>query len=402
MSDRDHRLYGQLYSQFLGQLRHGTAFPSKPAHETTSGDVAESDVKLSELSENEDFQLLYPFQHWWWPEPPEGYIDQNAYLFLSRMPLSIDPANTVTIYEPSDKGLYSTYRNVLLSCPKVEADTVDSSGSLADEPSEEWITQYSQALSESEMPSSPSEDKPGFMKMVTNAGTTACENYVVANGKDWISDLKRKAEKRHSNVIKTWEEDTLVNLSFDLSAALTSTSTDSPKPDDAFFRVYSSGRKWENFDIALHDDNLSASIEVGAVRRVGVHPDPKWFDHRYLHTLAKRDSWNPPFTTTDIFGEKGLLSHKITKFLAAHHFAFKITVSPDTFKKFEPHFKDAHGFCIGPFHFGAGANVESKVSTDWKHEANSETSTFEGESMVDYPTIIGVGVRRILHDHDIK
>ena len=122
MSDQDQNLYGQLYSQLLSKLSHGTALPSLPQADVVSepisqklisqeGAVAKGDAQISRLIGDHDFQLMYPFHDWWWPEPPEGYIDQNAYLFLSRMPLSLwNPTKAVTIYESSDKDLYSTYR----------------------------------------------------------------------------------------------------------------------------------------------------------------------------------------------------------------------------------------------------------------------------------------------------
>ena len=126
MTDQDHNLYGQLYSQLLGKLNLAvpdtiTASPSVPQPDTVVSDptvvpegaiaVAEDEVQISSLTKRHDFQLLYPFQEWWWPEPAEGYIDSNAYLFLSRMPLSLwNPTKPVTMYESSDKDLYSTYR----------------------------------------------------------------------------------------------------------------------------------------------------------------------------------------------------------------------------------------------------------------------------------------------------
>ena len=116
MSDQDQNLYGQLYSQLLENLNGMTPLPSvrhaDVGSDSKSPDGALSDaVTISRLTGDHDFQLLYPFLDWWWPDPPEGYIDQNAYLFLSRLPLSLrNPAKAVTIYEPSDKDLYSTYR----------------------------------------------------------------------------------------------------------------------------------------------------------------------------------------------------------------------------------------------------------------------------------------------------
>ena len=83
MGDKDQDLYTQLYMQLVSKLK----------------------------LRDEDFRLLQPFLDWWWPEPPVGYIDPNAYLFLSRMPTSIkNPSGEVPIYESSDKNLYSTYR----------------------------------------------------------------------------------------------------------------------------------------------------------------------------------------------------------------------------------------------------------------------------------------------------
>ena len=283
---------------------------------------------------------------------------------------------------------------MLLAAPKVDLGTTVS---------QPWISEYSKALSESEKPSSPNQNKPGFAKMVTNGGTVISENYLVAQGKDWIAELKKKAKERDSRpATSAGDEETLLNVSLGLSTTVPAKSGVTLKVNDPFFGVFTSDRKWEDFSITTNDKKVSVVVGVGALTHVPIHPDPHWYNHRYLHKLAQRDSWNPPFTTKDVFGEKGLLSQKMTKFLAAYHITFKVTVSPDTYKKFEPHFKAAHGFRIGPFRFGAGANAASKHSTNWKHEAMSDTSTFKGESMADYPTIIGVIVDKILSDHGDK
>ena len=315
-----------------------------------------------------------------------------------------------------------SYRNVLLNGPKID---VPSSGSLARQPGDHWNAKHSKALTVSEKPSCPSDEKPGFIKMTTNAGTIACENYLVAHGRDWISELKKEAERNDSNLE---DEEPLLNLSLDLSTAMSVMSVDSPQPSDPFFATLMSNNEWENFDVTHHDKKVSVSVKVGAVTRVPVDPDPQWYDGDYLRSLAKRDSWNPPFTTADVFGEKGLLSQRINGLIAAYHIEFKVTVSPETFKKFQPRFDAAVGFRIGPFEFGedifssraglpggvrstvgeASAGSEAlfahfpPIITGWKHRANSNTSTFEGESTADYPIIIGVTVERIVSDHGDK
>ena len=67
------------------------------------------DVEPSKLIDDDEFQYMDPPLVWWWPDPAEGYIDENAYLFLSRMPMS-GPSKELTKYEASAKDLYSTYR----------------------------------------------------------------------------------------------------------------------------------------------------------------------------------------------------------------------------------------------------------------------------------------------------
>ena len=74
--------------------------------------VAE-EISVAELVRDDEFQFLYPFHDWWWPDPPEGYIDPNAYLLLSHIPLCSstgDDDEEMTKYETSTKNLYSTYR----------------------------------------------------------------------------------------------------------------------------------------------------------------------------------------------------------------------------------------------------------------------------------------------------
>ena len=340
---------------------------------------------------------------------------------------------------------------MLLNCPKIE---VYSSRSLHGA-REDWNTQYSKALTDSEKPSSPSDEKPGFVKMSTNLGTMVLENYIVGHGDDWISELKKKAEEGNTS----GDDEPLLDLSLDLPTAFssdfpttflsdspttftsdlpTAMSLDIPQPHSPFFATLMSNNEWEKFDLAHHDKKASVSVKVGAVARVPVDPDPKWYDSKYLHTLAKRNSWNPPFTTADIFGEQGLLSQRITGFIAAYRITFKITVSPMTFRTFKPTFDAAVGFRIGPFEFGEGVRVhhtladvsglilglssskavvsssvsgsipelsssisgaplnQPRLTAGWKRRAHSETSTFEGESTAEYPIIIGINVEKIV------
>ena len=290
---------------------------------------------------------------------------------------------------------------MLESAPKVDVS----------QPAKDSVAEYSKALTDSEQPSSANEGKAGFVKMATNAGAIPTANYVVADGKDWMSELEKKAEEKISkeDVFSPGGDSGLLgfmqNISFDFtneSLPLFSLSLKIPTPSDPFFAVFTSANEWVTFDIATYDQKVSVSVKVGAIARVPVQPDPHWYDSDYLQALAKRDSWNPPFTTTDVFGEKGLLSQRINGLIAACHYAFKVTVSPETFKKFQPIFETALGFRIGPFHFGLGISI-SQSGVDvapnpaaWNHQARSNTSTFEGESMADYPTIIGALVERIV------
>ncbi len=278
-----------------------------------------------------------------------------------------------------------------------------------------WITEYQSALTESEKPSSPSEDKPGFVRMMTNAGTVVSDNYVVANGKDWISELKRMAgdgtsreEKRYDTGKDVGFNGVVQNLTIDLSTEYAPMSRMIiPRSQDAFFGVFAASNEWESLDIAPND-KISVSITFGAVSKVPVQPDPHWYSADFLHTLAERDSWNPPFTRSDIFGENGLLNVMLSGFTAAYHISYKVKTSPDTFKKYEARFVAARGFRIGPFNFGAGiptpiteafVTTESPAPADWKHTANPDTCTFEGKSMADFPTVVGATVNRIVPDN---
>ena len=97
----------------VGDIRRWALEKLKP--EVSLGDIGRwalsklTEVGISRLIGDVDFQYVYPLYDWWWPEPPEGYIDPNAYLLLSRMPAP-SPASVVTKYEASSKDLYSTYR----------------------------------------------------------------------------------------------------------------------------------------------------------------------------------------------------------------------------------------------------------------------------------------------------
>ena len=106
MSDN---LYGQLFLQLVSKLSGRTLLEVIELALSYLEGKKPSDVGISRLIGDVDFQYMYPFRAWWWPKPPEGYIDSNAYLLLSRMPSS-SPTQLVTMYEDSAKDLYSTYR----------------------------------------------------------------------------------------------------------------------------------------------------------------------------------------------------------------------------------------------------------------------------------------------------
>ena len=169
---------------------------------------------------------------------------------------------------------------MLLTCPKLIED-VDSPNLPLD-----WVTTHSKALTQSER---RSEEKPGFKKMETNTGTIACENFVVADGRNWISGLKKMAKENESTPV----EDhgfigILPNLSFDsFTDSVSAVSTDVPMSIDSFISVLNSSNKWESFDVALNDKKVSVSVKVGAVARVPVHPDPHWYTimNTYTHWL---------------------------------------------------------------------------------------------------------------------
>lgn len=388
MSDKNHSLYVQLCLQLRSKV-----------------EILESKLPAGGGSEPiRHFQQMLPTMDWWWPSPPKGYIDPNAYTFLSRMPAYISgPPGKVPIYEGSAKNLYSTYRSVLLTAPKVDV------GGSKD--GDSWNTQYQTALTESEKPSSPSEDKPGFVKMTTNAGTTVCDGFVVADGKDWQSELKKKAEEsplEGEDMYSPGEHSGLRGILQNVSFHITTEFVPSEKmsipnftDSNSIFAVFTANGAWEKLDIAP-SDKIAASVRAGAVGTVPLHPDPHWYNTNFLEITAKRNSWNPPFTREDIFGENGLLSGMLYSFNAAYKVSYNLAMSPETYKKFEPLFKAALGFRIGPFHFGVG-NDQLPLAPGWKFKVNPDTYTFEGhQSIADFPTVIGVSVVRILPDQDFN
>jgi hypothetical protein len=295
-------------------------------------------------------------------------------------------------------------RNMLLNCPKLG---VDSNVSLP-------VSQYQEALKATEKPSSEDEVKPGFVKMMTNVGAIVCENYLVGDGKDWVSALKKKADEiaSKSGDVEMYSPGggsellgSLHNVAVNLSTeSVPPTSADTPESKEPFFGVFTTDNKWESLDIHLDGKKVSVSLKFGALARVSVEPDKKWYDSAYLYTLAKQNSWNPPFTTESVFGEKGLLSQRINGLIAAYHVAFKITVSPETYEKFEKHFTNARGVRIGPLSFGAGSlpstipgvSPKQPTPTPIKPKADPFTQSFVGEHMADHPAIVGLTVARIL------
>ena len=232
-----------------------------------------------------------------------------------------------------------------MSCPKL----INDRESVHEE--EDWSGDLSKALSVSKKPSDPSEDKPGFVKMTTNAGTIPCENFLIANGKNWIAMLKRKAEGKEDSRLAVDGDDEIDgagedhgltcvrrNVSLDFSAyskrnvvpdtatfedesvadsqtviepskietdsptasQASKVMTDSPtatepsksidmnpKPSDSFFGVFTPSDEWESFGVAMDEENASVSVKVGAVAHIPVHPDPNWYDADYLRTTGQ-------------------------------------------------------------------------------------------------------------------
>lgn len=184
-------------------------------------------------------------------------------------------------------------RNMLLNCPKLG---VDSNVSLP-------VSQYQEALKATEKPSSEDEVKPGFVKMMTNVGAIVCENYLVGDGKDWVSALKKKADEiaSKSGDVEMYSPGggsellgSLHNVAVNLSTeSVPPTSADTPESKEPFFGVFTTDNKWESLDIHLDGKKVSVSLKFGALARVSVEPDKKWYDSAYLYTLAKQNSWNP-------------------------------------------------------------------------------------------------------------
>ena len=132
MSHIDHHLHKQMHFQMLSKVKFpqekrdsSTLLPLAKSNSldalhkietaddnvlrTVDAEGLETRASIPEPISEVGFQVLYPFLDWWWPDPPTGYVDANAHLLWSRLPV-LGPVGEMTIFEPSDKELYSVYR----------------------------------------------------------------------------------------------------------------------------------------------------------------------------------------------------------------------------------------------------------------------------------------------------
>ena len=396
-------------------------------------------AKVNTLVGGGKMQLIYPFMDWTWATPKPGYIDATAYNVVGQIP----KWSAIGKYSPSATDLYSSYKNMINTCPKL---TLTPSQALRVKEVQDQINAAQTTLTEDENArkyawAQAIKDLPhGFphpvyekwyqtsgQKAIIDADSAAVQKAattkadIVAqqnpNYKEAIEKAAMPTDQyaRKAGFLKCdvsgypeWRAGFLVSQGRDWVAQLSDgggnpliIEMDASKASSAmkeswaggaadygssFFGIYANG-SWHDMKLTESDSNVKVQINIKAVTQVPVKPG-EWYNPGYLGVLAREHQWNDPFTTeggdSPVFGKGGLLPLMITGMIAGYQTSFTITMSSATFQNHESEFKAAGGIRIGPFHIGGGYHTHSDSWT----KSTSGTS-FTGESKAKYPFIIG-------------
>ena len=322
------------------------------------------------LDDGAKLQLVYPTISCNWAPPKHGYIQPEVYSIVNQMP---QWSSSVGQYYPSATDLFSAYKCMISSCPKLtlmpdlrcqlhhaqekidnatkkwERDEEEMQVALAKKSTQpetsplllrKWLQKsgwkklldddisvmetentdkaqligkqnegYQEAIDACEIPTGP---KSGFARCEIDGAQEWCANYIIGDGEDWARQLT------------SGERGTPLNIHIESTKQTTSIET-SPAQNQSnhtqhlcFFRT-SGGRM-------LHvTEDFVIDIKIKAVTVVPIRQDC-WYEPQYLALLAKKNWWNKPFTTrggeSAVFGEGGLLSLKISGLIAGCGISF--------------------------------------------------------------------------------
>ena len=411
------------------------------------GQTYDQIVKYALAGSSKNFQLVYPFQNWTWPPPPQGFIDPQAYRFVGQVP----QWSAIGRYEPVASDMHDAYLQVL-SLPNALGSGVNKEQlkkanehmtrtrnkaiedkriadvaysnyrktTPAGTPLQEyhsWMAEHWEptftankaayltaleahslianqknpglkaAIEAAKPPIKADERKVGFAQVRTGATIGQIPNYIIPSPKEWMNQV-------HC-------EDGGVGMSIEISASKSSSSFSKcwagacgSFDSGSFFEVLQVGSGcWEKFDLETEDPNLSVTVNIAAYNNFHVSPDPSWFNSGLLSVLAFKNDWNPPFSTTGgdgnnpVFGKDGILPLMVTGLVAGYQPNIEITMSDVAYKKYKERFDACNGIHVGPFEFGGGDG-----HTEKKWSKKSENNMFKIESNATYPFIMGITV----------
>ena len=327
------------------------------------------------LKSGEKLQLVYPTVSWYW-SPKPGYINSEAYSILNQMPQWSAVAG---MYFPSATDLFTAYKVMLSSCPKLTMPP-DLESQLQEiqvqidkatrklqgdeqarnnawiqsqnvppgtEPPvyDEWMQtsgwkeQLDHDLQAIEKANDikvqlikqqnegyeaavnacalPTGPKEGFAKCDISGTEEWRANYVYSDV-DWASQL---VSGKRGFPLSIHIDSTNQSSSIDMSWAK------GVRDHPSFLRTKDGGR----LNDLLTSGDFVIDIDIKAVTVVPIQQD-SWYSSDYLAQLAEKGWWNSPFTTTGgsspVFGKGGLLSLKVSSLIAGVGISFRMEYTP--------------------------------------------------------------------------
>jgi|SRR5579872_6442958 len=407
----DETLFGQTYSQILSNVLGGKG----------------------------NFQLIYPYQDWWWPTAPSGQIAPQTLNLVNAVP----QWSAVGQFDPSGATLLGSYQQVLQHVnPTIPPDQLQAvtnahtdliaaqnqeqkdatarnqawAVAKANLPADaeplvwgEWVTssgwaatltadgveiakqqvnyglvvgqqnsELQNALTAATPPSSSSTIKPGWTTVDQGDGTLVpAPDFSFGSGQDWVNLLSQGGGNKVTISVGQGES------SYDFS---NSWAGGNASTGGFFWGIEASG-SWQKWDIDQQDQSVSATITLTTTTvPVGVG---SWYNGSFLKTLEGDKQWFSPWTSTGgtspIFGQNGLLPLQIVSLVAGYQPSYEITMQANTYKQYFEHYEASGGIRIGPFRFGGSADHESNTI-----QRTDSTTTFAGQSTATYPFLMGV------------
>ena len=413
MANETINLYGQTYEQIVQNVLGGR---------------------------RDNFQLMSPMLDWTWAPAPSGFIDPRAYRIVGQLP----KWTAVGTYEPGGKYMHQAYLEVLnLFNAREKAIREDRVKEATDRVTraqkkmmedeqladlgysdyrkalppgipaksyEEWIGIYwkgtldadtlvynkavetlalvigeentglDDAIEAATPPKSPSELKPGFVKVKTGPTIEVRPNYIFSDPKQWADrvaaqggmslSIKLSASARSTAISKSWA-----------GGVITGAGT----IEDVYF-AFKGSSGWERQDLTTEDKTVEIEINFRAISMLEVGPDSSWYNSGLLRRLAT-GGYGGNFPKP-AFGEGGVLPLVVTSLIAVYQPSIDITMSEATYNKYSESFNAALGIQIGPFVIGGKGGHSGE---NWSKY--TENKTFHVESYAPYPYIIGITVK---------